>query len=336
MAVVGIAGYGFMGKFHHAAYRAVAPDALKAVYDVNPQAFSTGTTGNIGTAEVDLSGVQTFTDYDDFLKSVEVVDICAPTPFHREMAIKALEAGKHVLLEKPMALTLEDCRAILTAARSAGTTFMVAHCVRFWPGCDTLIEAAKDGRWGKLLGVVFTRVSGCAFWSPWFADESKSGGAVVDLLIHDFDLCRVLGGMPRSVTATGTVDGLGPGSGVNAATVLLEPEKPDGPSLAVTGGWFPSENYPFAMRFTAQFEAGVLQFASDKPEVVMWYPRKGEGQKIEVPQTDGYQEEIKYFLSILGGKPDRCLPEESRDAVAVALAAREAVRAGKPVTPQTE
>ena len=331
MTTVGIAGYGFMGRYHHTAYGKLREATVGAVYDVNAAAFAASqTVGNIGTAEADLSGVEQFTDYDAFLEAVDVVDICTPTPFHLDMVTRAFSAGKHVLLEKPMALTLKECDAMLAAAEAAGVTFMVAHCVRFWPGCDVLIEAARDGRYGTFRSATFTRIGGCSFWSPWFLAEEKSGGAVVDLLIHDLDLCRVLGGKPAQVEASGTVDVLGPGTGVNYATVNLR--FPGGPALAVVGGWMPSETFPFAMRYIAQFDEATLSFGSDQEAPLMLYPRRGDPEPVAVRPGDGYEAEVRYFMSVLGGRPERCLPSESRDSVAIALAARESVKTGAPVS----
>ncbi len=333
MARVGIAGYGFMGRFHHAAYAKTKAGDVVAVFDVNPEAFAAeATEGNIGVAQADLTGVRQFSEYDALLKEVDVVDICTPTPFHLEMVMQAFAAGKHVLLEKPMALSLKECEEMLAAAASAGTTFMVAHCVRFWPGYDVLLEAAGDGRWGPLRSVTFTRIGGCAFWSPWFMSEEKSGGAVLDLMVHDFDICRVLGGMPEAVDATGSVDGLGPGSGVNYADVVIRPSVKDAPALSVLGGWLPSESFPFAMRYLAQFQDATLRFASDAEHPLILYTKTADPEPIELSPGDGYEAEVSYFLSVLGSRPDRCPPEESRDTVAIALAAKESVLTGKPVT----
>jgi predicted dehydrogenase len=331
MRRIGIAGFGFMGRFHMSAYGKAAQGQVAAVFDVNPNAFAAAATaGNIGTAAADLAGVKLLSDYDAFLASVDVVDICTPTPFHLDLVTRAFKAGKHVLLEKPMALTLAECNAMLAAAKSAGVTFMVAHCVRFWPGYDVLIEAARDRRYGRLLTATFQRVSGSAFWSPWFLQEDKSGGAIIDMLVHDFDLCRVLGGMPEQVDAIGSRDRLGAGTGVNYVHALVR-SAGGGPVFAVMGGWVPSAKYPFNMSYTAQFEEATLSYDCGREKPLCIYPSKGEPSSPELPSHDGYEAEVRYFLSALGGAPSRCMPEESRDAVAIGLAARESVLKGAPV-----
>ncbi len=331
MHAIGIAGFGFMGRFHFSAYRKAGQGAVAAVFDVNPGAFAAAATaGNIGTASADLAGVKLMADYDAFLAGVDVVDICTPTPFHVDLVTRACKAGKHVLLEKPMALSVADCNTMIAAAKSAGVTFMVAHCVRFWPGYDVLIDAARDGRFGRLLTATFQRISGNALWSPWFLAEDKSGGAVIDMLVHDFDLCRLLGGMPEQVDAVGSCDRLGKGTGVNYVHALVRGAA-GGPSFAVMGGWMANGKYPFNMSYTAQFEQATLSFDCGREKALVVYPATGEPYTPELPPHDGYEAEVRYFLSVLGGTPSRCMPEESRDAVAIGLAVRDSVRKGAPV-----
>ncbi len=335
MLNVGIAGYGFMGRFHHAGYEKAEGGRVTAVFDVNPKAFEANeTAGNIGVASADKKNTEFFTDYDAFIKAVDVVDICTPTPYHLPLVTRAFEAGRHVLLEKPMALTLEECGTIIALAEKAGTTFMVAHCVRFWPGYDVLQEAAKTGRYGRLCSVTFNRVGGCSFWSPWFLDETKSGGAVLDIMIHDFDMCRVLGGMPEKVTAVGSHDVLGKGSGVNYVNAQLLYNDPEAPALSVIGGWMTSETFPFTMTFDAQFEDAAMRFGGDPEKPLVIYPRKGEPETPVLAPGDGYEAEVNYFLSVIGKKPERCMPAESRDSVAIALAAKESILTGDAVAPK--
>jgi predicted dehydrogenase len=331
MRTIGIAGFGFMGRFHLSAYRKAGQGQVAAVFDVNPNAFAAASTaGNIGTAAAELADVKLLSDYDAFLASVDVVDICTPTPFHLDLVMRAFKAGKHVLLEKPMALAIADCNAMIAAARSAGVTFMVAHCVRFWPGYDVLIDAARDGRFGRLLTAAFQRISGSAFWSPWFLAEDKSGSAVIDMLVHDFDLCRLLGGMPEQVDALGSYDRLGKGTGVNYVHALVRGAA-GGPAFSVAGGWIPSGKFPFNMSYLAQFEDATLSFDCGREKPLVVYPSKGEPYMPELAPHDGYEAEVRYFLSVLGGAPSSCMPEESRDAVAIGLAARESVLKGAPV-----
>jgi hypothetical protein len=85
------------------------------------------------------------------------------------------------------------------------------------------------------------------------------------------------------------------------------------------------------MRYVAQFQEATLRFASDAGDPLVRYPKTGDAETVELPAGDGYEAEVHYFLSVLERRPDRCPPEESRDAVAIALAAKESIRSGTPV-----
>ena len=123
---------------------------------------------------------------------VDVVDICLPTPLHREAAERAFAAGKHVLLEKPIALTLEDAEAIVAAAERAGRLLVVGLVLRFWPEYVELRRIAASGELGRPLAASAQRLSPPPGWNDWMIDPARSGGVCVDLMVHDFD--ALLGG----------------------------------------------------------------------------------------------------------------------------------------------
>ena len=118
---------------------------------------------------------------------------------HASATIAALQAGKHVLVEKPMALDFASAESMRLAARQAGRTLMVAHVLRFIPAYRALAEWMK-GR--KIESAIFRRQCGVPAWNGWFRDFARSGGPVLDLLIHDMDFCISLWGMPESVCGT--------------------------------------------------------------------------------------------------------------------------------------
>src|SRR6185503_3694659 len=118
---------------------------------------------------------------------VDAIDICLPTPLHREWTEASLAAGKHVFLEKPIALTLEDADAIVAAAEASDRLFMVGLVLRFWPEYVELQRRIASGKLGRPEVVSAFRLSPPADWNDWMADASQSGGTPVDLMIHDFD-----------------------------------------------------------------------------------------------------------------------------------------------------
>ena len=142
------------------------------------------------------------TDFDEVLADpeVDIVSVCTPTPSHRDLAVRALGAGKHVLLEKPIALSTDDAEAIAAAAAESSGILMVAHVVRFFDGYQRVRGEAESGRLGELRHVRATRMSPAPTWASWLADESRSGGMLVDFAIHDFDQLNLFLGHPVAVT----------------------------------------------------------------------------------------------------------------------------------------
>ena len=118
------------------------------------------------------------TDLDAVLADTEIdaVDICLPTPVHREVAERAFAAGKHVLLEKPIALTVEDGEAILAAAEQSGRTLMVGLVLRFFAEYAEIERRVASGEIGAVREVSAYRLSFPADWADWIGDPVQTGG----------------------------------------------------------------------------------------------------------------------------------------------------------------
>src|SRR5206468_2979282 len=132
--------------------------------------------------------------------AIDAVDICLPTDRHAPVAIAALRAGKHTLVEKPLALDSDQAQSVLREADDSGRILMAAQVLRFFPSYQKAGEHAKRG---KLYSAFFRRRCAAPAWGGWLADPARSGGGFFDLLIHDADFCISLWGMPDSVRATG-------------------------------------------------------------------------------------------------------------------------------------
>ena len=184
MHSIAMLGAGMMGNVHARAYWAI--DQRNPLWIVDPiESRAKAISEKYGA---------TVASFEEILEnsSVDIVDICTPTFTHRELAVRALRAGKHVFCEKPVALTLEDARAMDRAAKKSGRKFMVGHVVRFFPQYIRVKELAAAGDVGEIVMARLYR--GGSFPSHgidnWFADIAKSGGVFVDLSIHDFDFLR--------------------------------------------------------------------------------------------------------------------------------------------------
>lgn len=131
---------------------------------------------------------------------IDVVDICTPTHLHEEHVVAAARSGRDILCEKPMALTIESCDAMIDAVNEAGVRLMVAQVIRFWPEYQVIKEIVESERYGKVQWLSARRLSSPATWpwQGWLDEPAKSGGA-----IHDQDYIACLIGSPKRVQSRG-------------------------------------------------------------------------------------------------------------------------------------
>ncbi|MEZ6138964.1 MAG: Gfo/Idh/MocA family oxidoreductase [Zavarzinella sp.] len=265
MVRIGLVGIGFMGWIHYLGYRHVRDAQLVALCSKDPKKRAgdwTGIRGNFGPPgeQVDLSGVRTYETLDEMLAdpNIDMVDICNPTGSHPETAIKAMQAGKHVLVEKAIALTAEDADRMLAVAKETGKLLMVAHVLPFMPEFRFAAEAVQDGRYGKLLAGHFTRVISKPDWSADIADAGQTGGPAIDLHIHDTHFIGLLCGKPTSVQATGVVE-----NGLVVHLTTAYNFGGNGPAITCTSGWLCQGGRPFVHGFELFFEQATLKFDSE-------------------------------------------------------------------------
>jgi predicted dehydrogenase len=309
-----------MGSVHLKALRAIPGAELTAVCSRDQRKLNgdlSAIQGNLGPAgeRFDFGNVAKYTEIDALLGDprVDAVDICLPTSLHAPVAIAALRMGKHVLVEKPMALDVESCEDMLAAARSADRVLMVAQVLRFFPAYNVLYQSVRSGGLGAPRFASFGRRCAAPAWSEWLADPEQSGGGAFDLLIHDVDMCLRLFGMPERVSAKG-YEALGSGIDVMAAELYYR----EGWSAFITGGWHHPKAYPFTMEYTVVMDQGTVDYSSQgRPPAL--YGADGCEKSLSMPDTDGYAAEIEYFIGCCDSqrRPEACLPEESAAAVAM-------------------
>jgi predicted dehydrogenase len=322
--VTGIAllGAGFMGATHAASYAALGDRADVRVV--------CGLEDGVPALAAKL-GAEATTDWEAALAApgVEAVDVCLPTPLHRPVAERALAAGKHLLLEKPLALSLEDADAIGAAAASSGRVLMVGHVLRFFPEIAELRRLA-DGELGRPLAATAIRLSAPPDWNDWMLDAERSGGTVVDLAIHDFDVLAALLGPARTVHARAAAGGA-------HVTTLVEHEHGEG---AVEASHAMPGSYPFTARLRVLCERGVVEHrfvagagdevAGDVASVLGIHPADGEAREFSAP-VDPWRAQIEHFLDCVasGAEPADGSFGQARAALATALAARRSIASGR-------
>jgi predicted dehydrogenase len=302
-----VLGLGFMGSTHLQAMQQIPGAELAAVWDADPQRLTgdlSAIQGNLNTGggRFDFSAVTAYTDLSGLLAdpAIEAVDICLPTYLHEDVAIRALQAGKHVLVEKPMALDGAGGRRMIEAADRAGRLLMCAQVLRFFPEYVVLKEAM--GRLGRPRAAYLARRCAEPGWGGWLKDAARSGGGAFDLLIHDIDQCLYLFGKPHAVSASGFANWVSGHLYYEGLTVTVE------------GGWQDSPRYPFTMEYRVTLEHGTVEFSSAGRPPVEY---TAEERVLPLPSMGGYAAEIAYFVECCttGRRPERCLPEDSAAAV---------------------
>lgn len=309
-----------MGSTHLKAYAQIPNVELVAVAS-NVEKQLTGDLsdiqGNIGGpgGKMDFSAVRKYKDPMEAVKDpdVEAVDICLPTHQHAEAALAALRAGKHVLVEKPMALDGATADCIVEEAARSGRILMSAQVLRFIPSYRASADMLRAGTLGPVRSAIFRRRCAAPAWSQWLSDPSASGGGAFDLLIHDIDYCIQLFGYPEAVSATGHED---LSRGVD--WILGQLHYPGIGAVAVSGGWHHPKAFPFSMEYTIVADGGTLEFNSAGVPLTL-YAADGTARKFELPDVDGYEQEVRYFVECAsqGKKPEFCPPEQSAVAVKV-------------------
>jgi predicted dehydrogenase len=329
---IAVLGAGFMGGTHARAYSTRDDVEIAAIY-----AKGNGRADDLA-AEL---GTTATTDLDSILRdeSIEAVDICLPTPTHRATTEAALEAGKHVFLEKPLAMSVEDGAALVSAAGQTDRVFMVAHVLRFWPEYVELKRIIDSGELGKPLAGITARRQPFPAWSKLFKDSSQTGGAIFDMLVHDFDALNWILGTPTTVTANGLFNQRS--AGYDHGQVLIGYEHGTG---TAEGGMMQPESYPFTSRIEILCEAGAIEYhfqaggrsfeVGEPTNRLTVYRAEGDPELLAVEQTDPYANETGYFIDcVRSGQPaDRATPADAQLALRVGIAARESAETGQVIS----
>jgi UDP-N-acetylglucosamine 3-dehydrogenase len=330
MIKVGVVGAGFAGSFHARAYAKVPGVEVAVIADQN------GSKAAALAAEV---GARAETDVEAILldPSVDIVDVALPTPLHPQYAIRAFEAGKHVVIEKPLALSVNEADAIIDAAQASGKFLMVAHVLRFWPEYIAIRKVLQSGRLGQPRIATAYRLSNLPQWATWFRDPAMTGGSVLDLHIHDLDMVNWLFGQPRRVRAIGAKGETG-----GWDHVITQVEF-DTLNASVEASNLMPLDFPFTAGLRVvcdqgvieyQFRAGGASFESGQPvHYCTIHEAKQPNQPVEFESGDAFEREIAYFVSCVERRtpPEIVTPEDARLAVQTALAARQSLETGESV-----
>lgn len=324
---IGIIGAGSMGAIHADSWQATSA-TLAGLFAESP---------NEAARLAAKYNARVYENYAALLNDVDVVDICAPTHLHYEFALQAAAARKHIICEKPLARTLEQGRAMLDACRAANVKLFVAHVVRFFP---QYARAKQNVAAGNIGTPAIIRLARQAYRPKkardnWFFDFEKSGGMLLDLMIHDFDYARWLAGEVETVFAK-SVAAENLDAPLDFGLALLK--HANGALSHITGAWaFP----PPAFRTDIEIagDAGLIEWksADTAPLEFFLHQRDGASADVGLPESplseSPYTTQLKEFYSALvNDTPTRVTAEDGFAALQIALAAIESARTGKPIS----
>lgn len=330
-----------MGWIHWLAYQRVEGIEVAAVCEQDPKKLAgdwTDIQGNFGPKgeQVDLSGIKTYSDYDQMINddSLDLIDICLPPSLHCPFTVKAANAGKHVFSEKPMALTLADCEKMSAACQSNNVQLMVGHVLPFFAEYQHALELIRSGKYGKPMGGYFKRVISDPKWLKHFYDPERIGGPMLDLHVHDAHFIRLVFGMPKTVTSQGKMRG----EVVEYCSSLFGFQNPE-VVVSSIGGVINQQGRPFTHGFEIHLEHATLHFEfgaySDQAESSPLKICTSDDQVLRPElaagdEVDSFAAEIREVVrAINSGQPSDILGGDlAQDAIRICQMETNSVRKG--------
>ncbi len=269
---------------------------------------------------------------------LDAVVICTPNHLHEEMALAALEAGKHVFVERPLALTPEGVERVLEAARASGRTLVASQPYRFRPEVVAIRSFVAGGELGHVYAVRgswLTRRSPVVRPTWRHIGRLAGGGALMDLGVASLDVCLWVVGYPQ-VTRLNCVTNKGDFEVEDAATLMAETSDGMALTLEVSARYFAGEDRYYA-RFMGTEGSGSLpplelykQLGGRPLEVTPRQPRPRGGEN---PYTNAYRRQLDHFVRAVGGRAEAPLPEEQGILMKLIQAAYRSAQEGREVAP---
>ncbi|NUQ62065.1 MAG: Gfo/Idh/MocA family oxidoreductase [Pirellulales bacterium] len=331
---IGLVGTGGIGQVHARSHAAVEGTELSIASLIQP---------DVERRLADEHGARLYESYEAMLNddAVDAVDICLPNDLHRDYIVRALEAGKHVLCEKPIALDLDDADAMIGAASASRRLLMVAHPLRFWPEYVIAKQAVDVGHVGQpQLITAWRMVSLLASTQGdrgWRHDPKRSGGAVLDMQIHDIDFFAWTFGKPHSLVSRGIRS---PDGALSHVFTHLEFEEN---KQAFVESSFMLKGNPLGIGFRIlgtqrsieyrylprTFSLHGVENQEDPPEPsLVLYEWGKDPVPLHTPEEDSFivafREEMRYFAECVRTRrpPEHGSPAQARLALEIALASR--------------
>jgi predicted dehydrogenase len=331
---IGVIGLGMMGNTHLDVYRGLSGAKVVAVADANVdrrtgRIVAAGNISGQARGTFDFSRTRQYAEGMDLIADpdVDVVDICLATPLHLRYASAAIKAGKHVLVEKPLARTSSQAMELAELGERSDVIAMPGMCMRFWPGWVWLKQVVARRRFGAVLAASFRRLAPHPA-GRFYADGAACGGAILDLHVHDTDFIRYCFGTPAAVRSQGYSKVSG-----EIDHVITSYEYGNGPMVVAEGGWAMQPTFPFTMQYVVNFEQATAVFDLSKDDPLCLHEKGKPVQTLELPSSLGYEHEIAYFLECVqaGRKPTIVTLADAAEAIRIVEAEVVSVRTGQSV-----
>ncbi|MCQ1535182.1 Gfo/Idh/MocA family oxidoreductase [Methanosarcina sp. KYL-1] len=306
MIRVGVIGTGAMGQNHVRIYSEMEGVELAGISDVDRQ-------------RVEAMAVQFntkgFTDYKEmFAEGLDAVSVVVPTKLHKQVVLDALEAGLHVLVEKPIADTIENADLVIGAAKKSGKVLMVGHIERFNPAVIKLKDIMDSGILGKIVSISTRRVGP---YNPRIRDV----GVILDIGVHDIDIISYLYG--EKINHVYAIAGADIHPFEDHASIILRMNHEF--AGVVETNWLTPHK---VRKLTAIGLNGVayLDYIDQTVEI----HDNGWIRKAKVEQSEPLKNELKYFIDCVStGKDPNPSGEDGKHALEVAMAAIRSYREEK-------
>lgn len=328
-----IIGFGGIGKCHfnnkEDLFKAHPDVELVALCDIDKDKFTTNTSTNLGedNSTLDLSAYRLYNDLNEMLEKEELDFVVGaiPTFLHDTISAQVMKKGINMFCEKPMALSLEKAQTMLDNAKVNNVKLMIGQCVRYFPEYAMLKDIVDSKKYGNVVKAEFIRLSPTPLWSwnNWYMDPEKSGGAALDLHVHDVDFINYLFGKPKAVTSTATNHV----SKHDAITTYYD----YGDFAAVsTGDWGLPKTYPFTPAFLVKFEKAAIEMRNGKFTVYT----DDEAKELEIPSGSGYALELIDFVNCIKENRESKInpPESTIVTLEIALAEKKSADLNKTIT----
>ncbi len=321
MLKAGLLGLGTIGKAHfERGYMAMSkesgPIKLEACFDVTKE--------NLEIAD----GVRKYTDLDSFFENekdkLDMVDICLPTFLHKEVAIKAMQHGFHVLCEKPMALNYEDASEMCKVAKETGKTLMITQVLRFIDDYEKIYDYIKSNKLGKVKYVQHTTYIGGLpqGQNGWFQNVKLSGGPMLDVHVHDVDILNYLLGMPKALSSSSFPSGAKEKIDALSSNYYYD----DGKCVSDQSDWSVVNKHNLGRSLRINFEKGYIILQKD---LFVKVDEEGNVEDLTIEnKSDGILKEITYFAQcVINNQPvTKCLPEDSAMAIKIICTERDSAK----------